>query len=432
MKDRLVTLATALAALAVVIFLFSPHNKGNENKISLPTTEDGGSDGLKGLFTWLQREKLPVISYRKRYTDLTKDRSLPKSGNVLFIHVPTTREIRKTEWDALASWLDMGNSLIILGAVYQHPLWASREDCFCDVKQFLSQFNWVLEGESEKVDETAKRKPKETKNFRESIEAAQENVKARLPQESKLPAMPITPLLDGVKNITVRTTPFLLNKRWSLGSDDNSNLALRLFDLPDNKVAAAWLMNAGSGRIVLFLTPDALSNKHLNQSDNARMAGNLTNQFLSPKGRLLFDDYHFGLSELYDPDSFFKDARLHKTLACLFLFWLFYVVGYTTRLAPVRMPITKLSANDFIEAMASFFARRLDKPTLAEAMVKQLIIDIYKKRRLRDENDAWLWLEKHSQVTREQLVLLKKAQTRQNVPLLHTSNIISDIRTLTL
>ena len=57
MKDRLFTFALAVAALVAVIFLLSPSER--QSAISIPSTEDSGRDGLKGLLAWLQREQVP-------------------------------------------------------------------------------------------------------------------------------------------------------------------------------------------------------------------------------------------------------------------------------------------------------------------------------------------------------------------------------------
>ena len=431
MRERLITLLTAVAALALVIFLLSPHRPNVQKSVSLPTTEDRGSEGLKGLFTWLQREQLAVVSFRKRYTELSQDKSIPERGNVLIASMPAPKEMMASEWSALSRWLGRGNSLILLGAVYHHPAWTKGEDCFCDVKKFLARYAWTLEGEDTEVDS---KEPKENnaKSLQESIAVLQASIKNHLPQASRLVALSAHPLLQGVKTLDVQTTPDLLKKHWTLAGDNTDNLALRLFSVADSGGIAAWQMNAGAGRIVLMLTPDVFSNGHLNHADNARFLGNLLSQSLAPEGRLLFDDYHFGLSKLYDPEHFFKDERLHKTLACLGLLWLFYVIGYTTRLAPVRIPVVKLSVLDFIEVMAGFFARRVNKRLLAEALVKHLLVDICKHRRLHNESEAWLWLEQHSQIPHEQLRLLKQTQSKQRLSLLHLSNAITYIRTVTL
>jgi hypothetical protein len=153
---------------------------------------------------------------------------------------------------------------------------------------------------------------------------------------------------------------------------------------------------------------------------------------LAPEGRVLFDDYHFGLSELYDPENFFKDPRLHKTLGFLFVLWLFYLIGHTTRLAPVRIPAARLSAGDFIEVTAGFFARRLNRRLLAEALVKHLLTDICQRRRLRGEAEAWRWLAQHGRVTEAQLQQLKQTRSNRRLSLQRLANTIIYIRTVTL
>ncbi len=445
MNDRLTTLALALAAFVVVVFLFSPNDPEDEKEISLPTTEDPGADGLKGLFTWLQREKMPVVSYRKRFSNLVSDKSLAQTGNVLIANIPTSTEIWESEWDDLADWLERGNTIVILGAIYHRPAWASGEDSFYDVKSFLARYDWTLTAKDNSDDEgkpsqnnkanntSPSAKPNKKDNtFRDSVSALEASIKGFIPQQSQLTATPISPLMDKVKTISVHITPNLGDEIWTLTNESSDSLALRLLSLADTKDTAAWLMNADSGRIVLLLTPDLFSNTVLGQDDNAQFFKNLISLHLAPKGKLLFDDYHFGLSELYDPDRFFSDTRLHKTLGCLFLFWLFYVIGHTNRLAPVRMPVTKLTSGDFIDVMAGFFARRTNKPTLAEALVKHLLSDLAKKRRLPNETEAWHWLEHHNRVNSSQLNMLKKAQARQHVSLLNLTNTIAEIRTITL
>lgn len=428
MKERLTTLLTALAALALVIFLLSPHRQDTQKPVSLPTTEDRGMDGLKGLFSWLQREGLSVVSFRKRYTDLDKGSAMPERGNVLIVSMPVPREVRETEWSALSLWLDKGNTLIVLGAVYLHPPWAVAEDCFCDIKAFLSWYDWTLDGE----DKLKSPEADAAKTLQGTISALQAGVKAYLPEESQLLAQSAHPLLRGVHTLQTRTQAELLKKRWLLTSSGRDNLSLRLLRLNDTDITAGWQMNAGAGRIVLLLSPDLFSNSQLGHADNARFLGNLLGQSLAADGHVLFDDYHFGLSALYDPEHFFKDERLHKTLGCLGVFWLLYVAGYTTRLAPVRQAGAKLSTQDFIKVTAEFFARRLSKPLLAEALVRHLLADIQYQRRLRSEAEVWHWLEQHSRVTKEHRGLLKQALSQQRLSLLRLSNTITYIRTVTL
>jgi hypothetical protein len=195
---------------------------------------------------------------------------------------------------------------------------------------------------------------------------------------------------------------------------------------------AGWQMKAGNGQIILMLTPDIFSNHQLNDANNAQFFVNVLNQALSPQGKVLFDDYHFGLSELYDPQNFFKDPRLHKTLLCLGLLWGFYVVGYSPRLAPIRLKGGKLSLLDFTDTTASFFARRVGKRQLAEALVKHLLMDICQRRHLVGEDQALLWLSQHRKIKSQQLALLKLALEKQRLSLPILTNTLIDIRTTLL
>lgn len=450
MRDRLITMLAAVAALVLVIFLLSPPQSGGQKKISLPTTEDRGNNGLKGLFAWLQSGGIPVASLRHRYSGLLKDPSLPPQGNVLLASLPSPEKIAKSEWSALANWLDRGNSLIIMGAVYYQPDWVQGDDCFCEVKTFLARYQWTLhddsvvtaeEEEGEEAKPTGQKtapKPKpKPKTFQETVTDLKTKLSDQFPENRQLwPLAPI-PLLDHVKTLATHITPLRQSGHWTLSSDDKGNIALRLLGLEGKKgdgdgSPAAWQIKVGGGQVILLLTPDLFSNAQLNQADNAQFFNNLMAQSLAPSGRLLFDDYHFGLSELYDPAHFFKDPRLHGSLWFLALLWLFYLIGHTNRLAPVRPTANKQSAQDFIDMTANFFARRLDKRLLAEALAKQLLQELCRRRHLADEAAALAWLEWHSQVTALQLGLVRQACALQAVPLADLTNTLIEIRTVTL
>ena len=42
---------------------------------------------------------------------------------------------------------------------------------------------------------------------------------------------------------------------------------------------------------------------------------------------MIIDDAHQGLVSFYDPDKFFGDSRLHRTLLWLLGLWLVFVLG---------------------------------------------------------------------------------------------------------
>ena len=48
---------------------------------------------------------------------------------------------------------------------------------------------------------------------------------------------------------------------------------------------------------------------------------------LGANGRVIIDDAHQGLVSFYDPDKFFGDSRLHRTLLWLVGLWLVFVLG---------------------------------------------------------------------------------------------------------
>lgn len=431
MKERLITLLTALAALGLTIFLLAPPQPPVE-PISLPTTEDRGSEGLKGVYSWLHREQLPLVSLRNRYTELYKSAVKAQRGNVLVISMPAPKEISDAEWRALKLWISKGNSLLILGAVYYRPAWAGEENCFCDVKKFLRGFAWLLDYESLEPESDGRDDIAQKKTFKEKIEAMQANVKSHIPVQDKLATFSKHPLLQNVRQLETQTTAELLRKKWTLAATNADNLALALLKRSDAKLSAFWQIKAGEGQVFLSLAPDLFSNTRLNHADNARFLINLLDQALAKDGTLIFDDYHFGLSELYDPEHFFQDSRLHRTLGFLGLLWLLYVIGYTDRLAPVRAASLKLSIGDFVAGTAGFFARRLKKRALAAELVSHLLLDIRMTRKLRDEEQAWHWLEQHAQITSGQLSLLKRAKLQRRVSLMQLADAVAHIRTVTL
>jgi hypothetical protein len=430
MKERLITLGTALAALALAVFLLAPPEPPPA-RVSLPTSEDRGGAGLKGLYTWLQRERVPVASLRNRYTELHRLAAQPQRGNLLLASLPARTDISKAEWQALKQWIAEGNTLLILGAVYNRPDWANGETCFCQVKALLSDFSWSLDvpDAAESLQET---EDPDGQTLEEKVADVQAGVKAQIPIEDRLLPVSRHPLLAGVGRLETQTVPVLLDQTWWLATEDPDNLALGLLQRSDGKAGAFWQIKAGEGQILLSLAPDLFSNARLGRADNARFIANLIGQALAGDGKLIFDDYHFGLSELYDPERFFADTRLHQTLGFMGLLWLLYVIGHDNRLAPVRAPSVRLSAQDYIDATAGFFARRLKPRTLAAELAGQALLDVRSGRRLRDETQTWLWLERHPQITAGQLDLLKRAHARRPVSLVRLADAITHIRAVSL
>lgn len=434
MKDRLSTLLTAIGAVLLATFLLIPPSEDHSKELSVPTSEDRGGDGLAGLYQWLQANNVPVFSLRNRYSQLAKKTELAASGNLMIISMPQRREALASEWRALSEWVNDGNSLLILGAAYTMPEWSEGASCFCEIKKLLSRHDWNLWKNNRAVsaDNDEAGEDDEAITLAGTIDRVQKGLESFTPGQTKIETVPDIALLDGVSSIHGELMPALIARNWSI-SPDKQHIALRLLGLTENpEVTVFWQIESEHKPIYLSLIVDMFANDNLDKADNAQLIANLIAVNLEPGGQVIFDDYHFGLSELYDPERFFSDSRLHNTIAFVGLLWLLYVGGYTNRLAPVRVRKRPMSGTDFVEAMAGFFSHRLDKATLAEELVEHLIQDLRRQRQFPDDQQAWLWLQQHTQVSSQQFSQIQQAYRRQKIPLDKLTHTLTHIRTALL
>ena len=105
-------------------------------------------------------------------------------------------------------------------------------------------------------------------------------------------------------------------------------MVLELASNRDSGAPALWLLPYGDGQIVVSAYGSIFTNKVLGESDNARLLANIVRSSLGEKGRVIIDDAHQGLVSFYDPDKFFGDSRLHRTLLWLLGLWLLFVLGW--------------------------------------------------------------------------------------------------------
>ena len=66
MRERLVTLLGALAAVYLVFVLLVGPREPDAPAESMPTTADSGKRGLRGLQSWIESSNIPVASLRTR------------------------------------------------------------------------------------------------------------------------------------------------------------------------------------------------------------------------------------------------------------------------------------------------------------------------------------------------------------------------------
>jgi|GEM_PF-3876056 len=408
MRDALITLAGASLSLFLLVSLMSP---GTEpQSVSRPTTEDAGRHGLKALHSWLQESGVNSHSLRKPFARIGQE-PVPAVGNMMIISLPLLKQALDSEWQALHQWVSEGNSVMLLASLYHVPHWNDgldwiREDQIIEAVGKLSAKEFVLRREDVGEQESG---------F--SLDAMQESIRAFKPAPYRLyPALEHS-LFDQVYELESVHTPGLYRYRdengqeqnalWSIDSDA-ARLALRVMYGESPDMTAMWLLPVGEGWIFLSAFPGLFSNSLLKQQDNARWFANLLSHTVADGAFVVFDDYHFGLSDLYDPEAFFADRRLHNSLLFIGVFWLVYALGRSPRLAPVRNPAARPTSTDFIEAMAGFFTRRIRSRTVARELAKRLLEDVGDRTQL-DGDALWNWLRDHPKVSDQDIRRLQRA-----------------------
>ena len=158
------------------------------------------------------------------------------------------------------------------------------------------------------------------------------------------------------------------NSQKSICRPHGLQRALVLLRSTRDQSAAGWWLPFGRGGVVVLGYGSLWKNPNLAREGNAIAAESLLTRFLKPGGVVLFDDYRYGLSSIYDPDALLADPRLYKTLGVIAVLWLLYAVGRSRRMLPVRVPEHKPSSATFARAISDFYARSLSAPEMAEAL----------------------------------------------------------------
>ena len=134
--------------------------------------------------------------------------------------------------------------------------------------------------------------------------------------------------------------------------------------------AQGWWVPFGKGRLVVLPYGGLFRNRSLHQADNARAGQAILQRFQAPNARIYFDDYRYGLSDIYDPEAFYRDPRLYGSVAIALLLWLMYAVGRRSRLLPIRLARPRFSSAQMAINLSEFYARKLDPKELAEQLLQ--------------------------------------------------------------
>ena len=408
MRDSLITLAGALLSLFLLVSLLSPAPV--QRQFSRPTTEDDGKHGLKAVYRWLAANNVNIFSLRKPFSRIDQE-SLPVSGNLMILSLPLVREALDSEWQALNEWISRGNSVLVLAGIYHLPQWSEGNEWFREAEIITAVEAITAEQYTLSRDEIEK---SETEF---NLTELQKSIQAFKPSTVSLRPAAEHALFREITELQSWHTPGLYqdedqtgavaSKYWSIDSE-SSRLALRLLFAETRQQTAMWLLPVGQGWIFLSAFPDLVSNRVLANSANARWFANLLALTVADEGYVIFDDYHFGLSDLYDPEAFFSDERLHNTLWFIGAFWLIYALGRSARLAPLKRQRHNLVATDFIEATAGFVSRRVKAGALAHYLAARLLEELSQRTQLEGEA-LWHWLHDHPAVSARDIRRLQRA-----------------------
>ena len=418
MRERLVTLLGALAAVYLVFVLLVGPRKPDAPPDSMPTTADRGNRGLRGLQSWIESSGIRVASLRNRYDRLLADAKLADRGNLMILTLPQNLPARQLEINALKNWVESGNAVLVLDGSVE--VFAQMQRRHWQPSGLLDALGFDLEFDDQEGDEPEG--PGDEAATQVQID------KDGRPAPRALTARGQHPVLNAVREVRVRTHSLY---PLALNSKEKFRTSLVLLEDPLTGSPAFWQVRIGEGSGWISGYTDLFSNTALGDGDNARLLANIVANSLGPDGQVIFDDMHQGLTEVYDPNAFFGDPRLHATLWFIVGFWLLYVVGRNNRIAPLVQRPDLPRAVDFVRAVGGLFARRLSGREVALGLLRHFFAELRGVRAGANGID-WELLARNPRVPRSQideLRALHSALTQGRSPdLVRLNNLINDIR----
>lgn len=353
MRERLFALLGGAVSLLLVLMILTPLGQPRPPEISAPTTVDRGDAGLSAMQRWLDEQGVPTSSHREPLTALPGG-----GGSLLVMSLPGRTALAEAEVEALWRWVERGNHLILLTAYGSAPQWRALSEN--GVETALNRLGLSL-GPSP---------PVKTDDLPES-------------GSGQLTLRPTRdhPLTRGVDRVVVPAPAAALP---TLAPAFGRRPAMALLGLEARPVV--WWVARGAGTVVVSAYTGLFSHNALAKADNARLAANLVGRAVADGGRVIFDDYRFGLETGYDPEAFYGDPRLHLTLLFIGAFWVLYAVGHRARLGPARPPRPPSTARQFVEGVASLLARRIPPAELRERLWRNLVADLHRRY---GKQDPW-------------------------------------------
>jgi hypothetical protein len=423
MKERLVTLVLALAALALFIIMFvrPEGDVGARKDVPRPTTAERRGNGYYGAMSWLESEDVRAISLRDRFDALAAREDFPHSGNLLIVTLPAAASFKSNEFLPLDRWIRAGNTLLVASALSDNPDWAFRLTGLAP-----GDLNLLTGLEFETSRDRKLRLQHGAQNLADSNGEKLEDFRAFLePQRATLVANRNHAYFRNVNEVVALSD--YPRQAWTV-KVPYEGFVLSLGHIRETGEGVLWTRPLGEGRIIVSGFGTIFTNRALGLADNARLLANIVAATVGPKGAVLFDDAHQGLGAAYDPERFYRDPRLYITLAILIGLWLAWVVG-STRL---RVPVARIPApreEDLVRATGGFLSRVLR----ADAAARRLFDHLFQRVStymldLEDDTDPWKYLERHPRVARADIEQLRvwyaDARASRRVPLRKLQNVM--------
>jgi hypothetical protein len=413
MKERLLTLGLACGALALFYLLFFPKPTPDHKKITLPLSGERGPNGYAAMLSWLRTEKIPVVSFRQRYTRLPG--TVSGGGHLLITTMPHRLGLRNTEVQTLRDWLHEGNTLLVMAALADTPDWAMQSAFERDMVKQLNQLTGlrIRPTNSEATDTDAEEDEQETSRTTRMRRMADAVTKLLESQHHSMTPIGSHPLTEGVHSVAALSE--FPASDW-VAAPDEAAVVLELAHDPTTKRVprepVMWLAQLGEGQIIVSGFGSPFTNKLLGEQDNARLLSNIVRWSLSASGSVLIDDAHQGAVAFYDPAAFFGDARLQRAMMWLLLLWLVFVLG-PSRLRPALSRWNPVDITSFVRATGGFLARTV-KPTEAGRRALMVFFNTIRHRLGLPEDGmpVWEWLSAQSHVTPQELSQLREYHAR--------------------
>jgi len=401
MKERLLTFALAVGALALFYALFVPKPVPKGAQITQPLTTETGPNGYSVLYRWLDSEHIRVQSFRDRYDKLSQA-SVERSGNLLITTMPHRLSARPNEIAKLRAWVGRGNTLLIMAGLADTPDWSMdgqhRINLIAHLRNLIGVEFYSARADDKnnkpQADDEEQDEERTKVRFRDALQKLLE------PKEREFSPVGSHPLFAGVQSVAA-LSEFPADD-WQARPKDSVSAVLELAQVSSTArgrhTAAFWLANYEHGQIIVSGFASPFVNKLIGQHDNAQLLANIVAWSASAQGSVLFDDAHQGAVVFYDPQAFFADPRLLRALGWVLLIWLVFVLG-PSQLRAVRSKWNPVDIVSFVRATGGFMARTL-RPNEAGRRACTLFFNGVRRRLGLPENGApvWDWLDSQSAI----------------------------------